>query len=219
MQSLFSYESKFMQLLLTLADYIILNVLYLVCCIPIFTIGAAQSGLYNALRILTDKENDSSCVKAFFRGFSSGFKTITPVWLAASIVTILLGYTTFYVFAFRSAGAAHATLPFVLGIIATAVFAIYQSMMTLFHAFFGCTRKQLLRNTFWVILANPLQSLLTGILAWGPVILMLIHFPFFLQSFILVVFLYYSVAMSISIRLIKKPFGRLIDRFNQTDPE
>ena len=219
MQSLFSYDSKFMQLLQKLADCIILNVIYLACCIPVFTIGAAQSGLYNALRTLTDKENDSSCVKAFFRGFSNGFKTITPVWLVSSIITVVLGYVTLSVYVLRQSGAAYGTMPFVLGIIATAISAIYQSMMTLFHAFFGCTRKQLIRNTFWVILANPLQSIVTALLVWGPVILFFVHFPLLLQSAVLIFFLYYSLAMSISVLLIKKPFGRLIDRFNQAETE
>ena len=69
MQNIFHYDSKFMQLLLKFADYIILNMIYIACCVPIFTIGAAQAGLYNGLRVLQDKEDDSSCIKAFFRQY------------------------------------------------------------------------------------------------------------------------------------------------------
>ena len=58
MNGLFSYDSKPMQLLGFLGDLILLNILYLVCCIPLFTIGAAQAGLFTACKVLLDKEDD-----------------------------------------------------------------------------------------------------------------------------------------------------------------
>ena len=60
MGGLFSYDSKPMQILMFVGDLIILNILYLICCIPIFTIGAAQAGMYTACKVLLDKEDDSS---------------------------------------------------------------------------------------------------------------------------------------------------------------
>ena len=42
----FSYESKPMQILMLLGDLIILNLLFILCSLPVFTIGAAQAGLY-----------------------------------------------------------------------------------------------------------------------------------------------------------------------------
>ena len=50
--NIFNYESKFNQLLMTLADLIILNLLFVVCSLPIFTIGAAQAGLFTGIRVL-----------------------------------------------------------------------------------------------------------------------------------------------------------------------
>ena len=45
MRGFFDYDNKFMQLLSKATDMIILNLLFLLCCIPIFTIGAAQAAL------------------------------------------------------------------------------------------------------------------------------------------------------------------------------
>ena len=45
MEILFSYDSKLMQTLTFVGDLIILNLLYLLCCVPVFTIGAAQAVL------------------------------------------------------------------------------------------------------------------------------------------------------------------------------
>ena len=69
MSNVFSYESAPMQMLLRLGDLILLNVCYLACCIPVFTIGAAQAGLYSACRVMQDKTNDGSVTAAFFKGF------------------------------------------------------------------------------------------------------------------------------------------------------
>lgn len=218
MNNLFHYESKLMQSLMVLADYIILNFLYVLCCIPVFTIGAAQAGLYNGLRILQDKDNDTSCVKAFFRGFRSGFGTITLVWGIVSLITLALGYNILAVYVFKSADFRYATLPFVLSIIGAVIAMIYQSMIPLFHAYFSCTARQLIKNVFLVIMANPIQSILIALINWLPVIILGWRFDLFVQSSIILFFLYYSIAFGFSIRLINKSFTRLINNFNDPKP-
>ena len=57
MQGLFSIDSKFMQVLSRIYDIAVLNMLYLLTCLPIFTIGAATSALYAVcFRMGTDRE-------------------------------------------------------------------------------------------------------------------------------------------------------------------
>ena len=92
MGGFFSYESKPMQILMFLGDLILLNVLYLVCCIPVVTIGAAQAGMYTACKVLLDKEDDSSPYAAFFRGFWGGFGTVTLAWGILTAVTAAVAW-------------------------------------------------------------------------------------------------------------------------------
>ena len=40
MKSFFNYDSPFFQFLNRVADLIIVNVLFLVCCVPLITVGA-----------------------------------------------------------------------------------------------------------------------------------------------------------------------------------
>lgn len=213
MQNLFSYDSKFMQLLLKFADYIILNLIYLACCIPIITIGAAQAGLYNGLRVLQDKEDDSSCVKAFFRGFTGGFGTITILWTISAVIIAFLGYNALALYAYENADIAGSTVPFWMSIVAVVILVIYQTMMTIFHSRFACTAVQLIKNTVFVIMANPFHSIAITVLLWAPVILAAISFPFFLQSSVLLLFLYYSCMLGFSVKIMAKPFKRLTDNF------
>ncbi len=214
MQNLFNYDSKFMQFLLKFADYIILNLVYIACCVPIFTIGAAQAGLYNGLKVLQDKEDDSSCVKAFFRGFTNGFGMITILWVISAIVIALLGYNTLALYAYVNADIPGSAVPFWMCVVAVSLCVIYQSMLPLFHSRFGCTVMQLLKNTVFVIMANPFHSIAVTILLWAPVILIPIDYALFTYASVILLFLYYSSMLGFSVKIMSKPFKRLTDNFN-----
>ena len=92
MRGYFNYESRLIQSIMMLGDILTLNFLYLFFSIPLFTIGAAQAGLYTGFRVLLDPEDDSSCAAAFLRGFKNGFTVITPVWLLLTAVAALIGF-------------------------------------------------------------------------------------------------------------------------------
>ncbi len=86
----FSYESKFSQLLLKLCYACYLNLLWFVCSVPIFTIGASTTALYYAsLKIVRDE--DSHVARLFFRSFKENFKQATVLWLILLGVGIFLG--------------------------------------------------------------------------------------------------------------------------------
>lgn len=120
MKSIFSYDSKIMQALMVVGDVIILNVLFLLCCIPIITIGAAQAGLYTGVKVLLDKEDDSSCAKAFFRGFCAGFTKITITWCLFLVVLAVLGYAAVTVYLLQQGATG---VPFILSAVALCIVA------------------------------------------------------------------------------------------------
>lgn len=209
MNSLFSYESKPMQILMFLGDLIILNLIYLLCCIPVFTIGAAQAGLHNAARVLLDKEDDSSPTAAFFRGFTSGFGTVTLSW---GLMTILLLLIIYLGVAAMNLGA-----PVWIVLIAIAVCVIFQTLIPAFHSRFGCTATQLIRNVWFLVFAHPLRSIATGLVVWLPLgaFLLMDLFDFMALTPIWGT-LYYSTAFVFASVFLKKPFNTLVDHFNKT---
>ena len=72
MFSFLSADSKFMITLSRFTDLIILNLLFLVTSIPIFTIGAGCAALYTlSFRMLRNREG--SIVKDYFRAFGENF--------------------------------------------------------------------------------------------------------------------------------------------------
>ena len=86
---IFSYESKISQLLIKLCYSCWLNILWMVCSIPIFTMGAATTALYDvSLKII--RQEETSITRQFFRSFRSNFKQATVLWLILLGVGLLL---------------------------------------------------------------------------------------------------------------------------------
>jgi len=207
---MFNYESKFMQTLLLVADYMILNILYVVCSIPIFTIGAAQAALYTGVKTLLDKNDDTPCARSFFKGFRSGFGTITVVWNILLVIIALLGYCFLVVKVFDTIGFKPQTWMIILAI---AFCAIFQSNLTIFHANFGCTKMQLVKNVFFTCISHPLRAIAVGFTTWIPALTFLLAIPIFMQVTPLWIVGYFTIAFVINCIIMKKPFERLTELF------
>nr|WP_317362657.1 YesL family protein [uncultured Blautia sp.] len=72
-----------------LGDIIIANLLFLVCCIPIITIGPALTALYHCM-LRTVKGNNNGTTKTFFRAFKENFLQSLIVWLGLLAVGFIL---------------------------------------------------------------------------------------------------------------------------------
>ena len=216
MKGLFSYDSPLGQVLNFIGDLFLVNVVFLICCIPVITIGPAQSGLYNAMRVLQDPQDESSPIKAYFRGFKNGFLSISIVWTLFLVFDLILFYSTAMCFDYADTGVfIHWAVPFV-GLILS---LILQSVVTIFHSRFQCTVGQLFRNAFLMLISHPLCSLAVAALTWAPVVLFFLATNLFLNITPLFITVYYSIAFMFGIIVMKKPFNQLIDKFYEDDEE
>ena len=94
MGNLFNMDNKVFSVLSKMADLFILNILFLVTCIPIFTIGAAIASMYQVtLKMVKDEE--SYIIKGYLAAFKSNFKKSTIIWLGAMVVGIILAVDLF----------------------------------------------------------------------------------------------------------------------------
>lgn len=73
-------DNRVMNFLGKLGDMFILNILYLICCIPVITIGAATAALYYTT--LKMAENRESYVwRDYWKAFKENFRQATVIWL------------------------------------------------------------------------------------------------------------------------------------------
>lgn len=86
----FHPDSKIMGVLGKAADLLLLNLLFLLCCLPVVTTGAALTGLFDAVRALEEEEGKVYAV--FFSTSRKKFKEATLVFvLQMFILGILIG--------------------------------------------------------------------------------------------------------------------------------
>ena len=71
-------------------DLIALNVLYILCCIPVLTVGAAEAACYSGLIRMMRKKNEGLPFRPFFRDFGAVFKQALPAWLLQLVCFAIL---------------------------------------------------------------------------------------------------------------------------------
>ena len=79
MSNFFSTDSPLWRALTKVADLIWLNILFVICCIPVFTVGAALSAMYSVtIKMCVNEEGAIS--QDFFKAFRENFKQATILW-------------------------------------------------------------------------------------------------------------------------------------------
>lgn len=88
------FDSGFFRFLSTIADLIVLNLLFLLCCIPFITIGPALTAMYYVTLRIVRKE-EAHIAKDFFHSFRQNLKQGILLHLLASLISIILGFNLY----------------------------------------------------------------------------------------------------------------------------
>lgn len=91
MNFLFNPENKFWNFVAKLTDVAVMSILWLICSLPIITIGASTASFYSfTMELVSDTEG--KVVQSFFAGFKRCFKKATLIWLAQLAGSAFLAY-------------------------------------------------------------------------------------------------------------------------------
>ena len=167
MGSIFNLDSPVVKWLERVADMFILNIMYLVFCIPVVTIGAATTALYRVFLNYADG-NDAGPIKQFWAAFKSNFKQSTLLFL---IMPIPLAGVTFYLFLLFEGILINSFLVTVIGIWAVAAITILWSFLWPMQAQFDNNIKNTLKNAALLPNSNLLRALLMAFINFFPLML------------------------------------------------
>ena len=149
----FSYESKFSQLLLKLCYACYLNLLWFVCSIPIFTVGASTAALYYvSLKIV--RGEDTYVGPMFFRAFRENFRQATVLWLILLAVGLFLGGDGYILYHLRQTAEGPIAVMWTL-ILAVVIAAAVMYVIVLLYTFplvasVKNTNAAMLKNAFLI---------------------------------------------------------------------
>lgn len=206
MRGIFNLDSPVMQFLSRMADLMILNILFIVCSLPVITIGASLAAMHRVTQNMVFEQGEG-VAKAFFRAFRQNFRQATIVWLAALVLAASLICDFFLIMA--NLGGSTANVMYgVLVILAVLVFGVFSYIMPLIARYENTLRQQLTNALVLTLIKLP-KTLLLIVLNLLPVILFLAVPPIFAQSLILWVLLGFALMSFLGSCLLKKVFREM----------
>jgi len=177
-------DNPFWRFLGRLTDLVWLNILTLICCIPVFTAGAAISAMYRVLIFMTLKQ-DSGVTKMFFKTFRENFKDATKVWIPSFIILLILianGYLIYHG-VLDSYGNLVKASGISIGIIASVLIMFLCYVLPMISRY-DSDLKTNVKNAFLLLLAYFPRSFCMLIICISPIALMMLSNIFLVLWFV-----------------------------------
>lgn len=200
---LLSIDSKLMQTFRLLFDYIGLNLMFLLFCIPVITIGSARTAFYTAMRAM--QRNEPWC-SLYWQTFKKSLKQPTIIWCICLPLIYIFSINVYNMFSMGQ------TLMGVVCAVCLGLVMCVASLSPMFFSRFDCTVKEMVRNSLGMLIAFPLRVILGTALTWAPVAFLVIPMLWWviLEGVFVFVLIYFSLAGALFTRMMRNPFGRLI---------
>lgn len=172
----FNYDNPVWRFIGKFWDVIILSVLWVVCSIPIFTIGASTTAMYYVtLKLVRDE--DGYTIRSFFKSFKENLKQSTVIWLIFLVVGIVLGFDLFFFFKMFTGSE---KVRMVMTSIFLALSFIYIAMFTYvfpLQSRFYNTVKRTIFNSFFMSVRHIFQTIGILVIDAGIIFLAFTYLP------------------------------------------
>lgn len=206
MHNLFHYENPFIQFLVRVGDLMILNLLFILCSLPVVTLGASLTAMHRVTQNMLF-EQEEPIIKSFFRAFRQNFKQSTLAWLVELVVIVSLVCDVLLVMAYFDGGLAKA-MYILVAVLAILVAGVFSYLMPLIARYENGMRQQVNNAVVLAIIKLPKTVLLT-LLNLLPVILLLISVPVFVQTLIFWVIIGFAFVSFLTSSILKPVFQQL----------
>ena len=208
MKKFFAYNSPVMLFFSHISTMIWISILWLVCCIPVVTIGASTTAMYRMMFNL--REDKATHTADFFRAFASNFKQGTVIWLLILASGLIL-------WLFHTAIGFYQTRLIQMILLALFFCFVLLAMGTAMYAFplicyFTNSVRRTLSNALLLALSNPVRTLGAILLSLLPVAICLFMTQFFLTLLVLFLAVVPALLAYAIVCVIKPVFDTLISK-------
>lgn len=211
MGRIFNLDSPVMQVLNKIADLFWLNILTMLCCLPIITAGAALTAAhYVGLKMARNEEN--YITKDFFKSFKLNFKQATPIWLLVLLIAAIFGMD--YLIITRTSLQIPKVLQFIILMVAM-LFLFMVMWVFPVQAKFDNKIPRTIRNAFSLSIAQLPRTILMVILYILPYVICLLSYRIMPLFFVFGI----SAPVYFSAKLYNKMFKRLEERIQEREAE
>jgi uncharacterized membrane protein YesL len=154
MKNLFNYDGAVFQFLMKFCSACGLGLMWTICSLPLFTIGASTTALYAVSIKLVRGTEGTSIVRQFLHAFRTNFRQATQLWLIVFSAGAFLAADCYILYHLRQSSAGTAavvwTLLFAVVLAAVVLYSIVFTFLFPMLAYFDNDNRSMLRNSFFV---------------------------------------------------------------------
>ena len=216
MRNLFNIDSPVMQKLSLVGTLLLMNIIWLICCIPVVTIGASTTAMY---RIMFDlREEKGGRVVDFFRAFRENFKNSTLLWLIYLLGAAVI-YVLFCLLSWVNAGNLVQVLLLIPFFLFFFVWLFSLHYCFALSAYFENTLKNTLRNAVLMSMRHLPQTIICAAITLLPVVFAFISLYWLLMLGYVWLFMYPGLSFYWKSGQISKVFANYTTVNSETDSE
>lgn len=178
---IFAPDGKLARCLNSIGNLIVLNLLTLLCCIPLFTIGSAMTALYTMTMRMARNE-EGSIVKGYLQAFKDNFRQATVLWL---IFGSLMVFMAFDIWLLRSITGTFGMVYRILLFVIILGFATWCIHIFAVQARFDNTIKNTAKNALLFAASHFPQAILMLAVTLCPLLLFAASLRFFSVTFLI----------------------------------
>lgn len=203
----FNYDSPFWSALSRIADLVILNLLWLVFCLPVFTIGASTAAMYRVTLNMV-RDTGGGVVRSFWDAFKLNFRQGVFLFL---ILLIPIALVCYELFIYASGMITQSVWMGIVFCCPALLIALVASYVYPLLAQFDNTIKNTLKNSCLLAIANLPYSLLMAVLNLSALLLFIFAPTFFLQTSIFWILIGGSSIALLNSYFLRKIFKKCFD--------
>ena len=194
---LFDPDAPVMHALRYLSDLILLNLVYVLCCLPVVTAGAARAALFYACNRL--RAGKGGVIRGFFQAFRGNLWPATGVWL------LLLALMAIFVLDLVLVGQS-SRMYLALSLLGLLLWFLFDAAVFPLCSRFACGFGTLLKNGFYVSLSLLPRTAPIAALHALPVLVWCFAPRLFWAMAPLLLALYEAAVTTLASILYEKPF-------------
>lgn len=205
-----SYDGLFARIVRYIWNLFLLNVCFVISCLPVITIGAAASAMYS---VFLNTSVESGVLRRYFRAFGENFKQATVIWLVFFAILVVLAANGYFLLTYRFEGNG---ILLTIGAVVTVLFLSVLSFVFALQARFDNTPRQTMKNALILGIGKLLSGVLMSFVTLFPAIMFLVDLGVFVNVVAIWIPLGSALQFQINALIVRRVFRKLQPQ-NQED--
>lgn len=211
MKNIFSPEGALFKITERLTNLVVLNMLYLLFCIPIITIGPATAALHYVTLKYAANEEDRVWVP-FFHSFKQNLKQGILVGLMTTAVGVFLGFDLYWIYQMVNSGQTFDKVVLVLVSLACIVYLMMTAYIYPLLARYDNSLKQMFRTALILAIRHLPATVCLAVISAAPILLLMYTPTTFMLTLSFYVFIGFAAIAFLHDKLINRIFWQYTPR-------